>query len=139
MVGFHLRTFGWTILNPIAHFFPHRTVAALRAIFERCAGVRLLAVAFPPLRTSATAAGFFFFAISKIVAPMRSAAKGYSLRPAIARVPRRWNEYPVPIRMRDPILLPAIRLTTARACWIASATSIRSGPPKQNRPGRRRL
>jgi hypothetical protein len=44
-------------------FFPHRAVAALRAIFERCAVVRLRAVAFPPLRSRETAAGFFLFTI----------------------------------------------------------------------------
>ena len=58
-----MKTFRGHTPIPLFFAFPQRAMAALRAIFERCAGVKLRAVALPPLRPSETAAGFFLFAI----------------------------------------------------------------------------
>jgi hypothetical protein len=47
----------------LVRFFAHRASAAFLAISARSSALSLLAVAFPPFRPSATAAGFFRFAI----------------------------------------------------------------------------
>jgi hypothetical protein len=49
--------------SPLPAGFPHRAAAAVRADSLRSSGVNFRTVAFPPLRPSATAAGFFLFAI----------------------------------------------------------------------------
>src|SRR5436853_1782996 len=47
-------------------FFAQRALAAFWADSARCSAVSFLAVAFPPLRPRATAAGFFFGVIPRL-------------------------------------------------------------------------
>ena len=72
-------------------FFVHLVRAAFRAFSRRSSSVSLSAEAFPPLRPSATAAGFFLFAIRRVLeqrrAPRQIAHQCYLIGPKSARRP----------------------------------------------------
>jgi hypothetical protein len=66
--------------------FFHRASAAFLADSVRSSGPSLAAVAFPPLRPSATAAGFFFFAIYPVILSRCAALRKQMLTCAAVRI-----------------------------------------------------
>jgi hypothetical protein len=65
----------WRVADRVCYFcrLVHRACAAFLAFSLRCSSVSLSADALPPLRPSATAAGFFFLAMSRALQQCRLA------------------------------------------------------------------